>query len=63
MNTECLEGIVVDICTRSFLLLSDHGSEQFVSCETQKEFMNVLRYVKNNVPSNQIEYADLAINE
>ena len=63
MNAECLNGIVVDICTRSFLLLGDHGQEKFVSCETQKEFMNVLSFVKTNVPSDQIEYADLAINE
>lgn len=63
MNAECLVGIVVDICTRSFLLLGDHGQEKFVSCETQKEFMNVLSFVKTNVPSDQIEYADLAINE
>lgn len=63
MNAECLNGIVVDICTRSFLLLGDHGQEKFVSCDTQEEFMNVLRFVKTNVTADQIEYADLAINE
>ncbi len=61
MNAECLQGIVIDICTRSFLLISDEGNEQFVSCETQKEFLNVLKFVKKNVPPDQIEYADLAI--
>jgi len=63
MNAECLAGIVIDICTRSFLLVSDEGTERFVSCETQKEFLNVLRYVKKHVPSEQIEYAEIAINE
>ena len=63
MNTECLEGIVVDICSRSFLLLSDEGNERFVTCETVKEFTNVLDYVRTNVPPNQIEYADLAISK
>lgn len=62
MNAECLVGIVVDVCTRSFLLIGDHGQEKFVSCETQKEFMNVFRFVKENVPPDQIEYADLAVN-
>lgn len=63
MNAECLAGIVIDVCTRSFLLISDEGNERFVTCDDQKEFMNVLKYVKKNVPSEQIGYAELAINE
>ena len=60
-NTECVQGIVIDVCTRSFLLLSDEGNEKMVECETVNEFMNVLEVVTANLDDDQIEYADLAI--
>ena len=60
-NTECVQGIVIDVCTRSFLLLSDEGSEKMVQCETVNEFMNVLEVVTANLDEDQIEYADLAV--
>jgi len=58
---ECVEGIVIDLCTRTFLLLSDQGSERMVECDTVEEFMNVLGVVTANLKPEQIEYADLAI--
>jgi hypothetical protein len=58
---ECVQGIVIDVCTRSFLLLSDQGSERMVECETVEEFMNVLEVVTAQLEPEQIEYADLAI--
>jgi hypothetical protein len=58
---ECVEGIVIDLCTRTFLLLSDQGSERLVECDTVEEFMNVLEVVTSNLNPDQIEYADLAI--
>jgi hypothetical protein len=58
---ECVEGIVIDLCTRTFLLLSDQGSERLVECNTVEEFMNVLEVVTSNLNPDQIEYADLAI--
>jgi len=63
MNTEqeCVQGIVIDVCTRSFLLLSDQGSERMVQCDTVSEFMNVLDVVTAQLNPEQIEYADLAI--
>ena len=60
-NTECVQGIVIDVCTRSFLLLSDEGNEKMVECETVNEFMNVLEVVTANLEPHQIVYADLAI--
>ena len=60
-NTECVQGIVIDVCTRSFLLLSDEGNEKMVECETVNEFMNVLEVVTANLDEDQIEYADLAV--
>jgi hypothetical protein len=58
---ETVQGIVIDVCTRSFMLLSDQGNERMVECETVQEFMNVLEVVTANLEPEQIEYADLAI--
>jgi hypothetical protein len=61
-NTEeFVQGIVIDICTRSFLLLSDQGDQKFVECDTVDEFMNVLDVVTANLNEDQIEYAELAV--
>jgi len=54
---------VIDICSRSFLLLSSEGDEKFVECDTVDQFMNVLEVVTANLEEDQIEYADLAICE
>jgi len=58
---ETVQGIVIDVCTRTFLLLSDQGSERRVECDTVQEFMNVLEVVTAQLNPEQIEYADLAI--
>jgi hypothetical protein len=58
---ETVQGIVIDVCTRTFLLMSDQGSERLVECDTVEEFMNVLEVVTSNLSPEQIEYADLAI--
>ena len=34
--------LVVDICTRKFLLIDNEGNEQIVECDTPEEFNNVL---------------------
>lgn len=58
---ETVQGIVIDICTRTFLLLSDQGSERLVECDSVQEFMNVLEVVTAQLDPDQIEYADLAV--
>ena len=62
-TAEYVQGIVIDICTRSFLLLSDQGDERFIECDTVEQFMNVLEVVTANLEDDQIQYADLAIHE
>ena len=62
-TAEYVQGIVIDICTRSFMLLSDQGDEKFVECDNVEQFMNVLEVVTANLNDDQIEYADLAIYE
>lgn len=62
MGTETyVQGVVIDVCTRSFLLLSDQGDEKMVECETAEQFMNVLEVCTSHLNDDQIEYADLAI--
>ena len=62
MGTETfVEGVVIDVCTRSFLLLSDQGDERFIECDTVEQFMNVLEVCTSQLEEHQIEYADLAI--
>jgi len=62
MGTETfVQGVVIDVCSRSFLLLSDQGDEKMVECETTEQFMNVLEVCTSHLNDDQIEYADLAI--
>jgi hypothetical protein len=60
-NTECVQGIVIDVCSKSFLLLSDEGNTKTVQCDTTEEFMNVLDVVTSQLDPEQIQYADLAV--
>jgi hypothetical protein len=60
-NTECVQGIVIDVCSKSFLLLSDEGNSKTVQCDTTEEFMNVLDVVTSQLNPDQIQYADLAV--
>ena len=62
MNAETyVQGVVIEVCTRSFLLLSDKGDEKWVNCDSSEEFMNVLEVCTSHLNDDQIEYADLAI--
>ena len=58
---EYVESIVIDICSRSFLLMSDQGDEKIVECDTTDEFMSVLDVVTANLNDDQIEYAELVV--
>ena len=58
---ETVQGIVIDVCSKSFLLLSNQGSTKQVNCDTTEEFMNVLEVVTSNLDPDQIEYADIAV--
>ena len=37
MNDTYVQGVVIDVCTRSFLLLSDKGDEKWIDCNTSEE--------------------------
>lgn len=61
MNETFVSGVVIDVCTRTFLLLSDKGDEQLVECDTTAQFMNVLELCTSHLNDDQIEYADVAL--
>ena len=42
---EYLENITIDVCKKTFYLLSDDGSKRKVKCDTTKQFMEVLDLV------------------
>ena len=61
MDNEVVEGIVIDVCTKTFKLWSDEGSERIVTCETTEQFMDVLEVVTDQLDPDRIEYADLSV--
>jgi len=61
MDNECVDGIVIDVCAKTFLLKSDEGNSKTVTCETTEEFMNVMKVVTDQADPKIIQYADLSI--
>lgn len=60
MPEQLLESVAIDVCTRSFLLTADDGSEKLIECDTLQEFMNVIDFVRAIVPDDRIVYAEVA---
>jgi len=61
-NTEeYIKEVTVDICSKTFRLRSDMGSQRIISCETSEEFMNVLEVCTEKLNSDQIKYDSLTI--
>ena len=61
MDNECVDGIVIDVCSKTFLLKSEEGNSKTVTCETTEEFMNVMKVVTDQADPEIIQYADLSI--
>jgi len=58
-----LVNITIDICKKTFFLLSDDGSKKKVKCDTTKQFMDVLDLVLKKADPEIVEYADLLVKE
>ena len=58
MDDEYLSRCVVDTIQRKVHLYSDEGDTKTVECETVEEFMNVLRFVRDNSPEEMLTYSD-----
>ena len=52
--------VEIDVCSRSFVLLSENGGERLIACNTTEEFMRVLRVCDELLPPEQIIYKELA---
>ena len=63
MNDDTVLGVIVDLCSRRFLLLSEGGQKKIVSCEDPDQFMRVLKVCTDRLDEDQIQYADLSTRE
>ena len=61
MNDASVVKTVVDICSRSFTLLSDEGDVQVVYCDSTEEFMGVFEVVKTFMEDDMIVFTDIAV--
>ena len=61
MDDDFVEATVIDVCKRTFKIISDEGHEKIVTCETTQQFMDVLEVVTDLLDPDRIEYADLVI--
>lgn len=60
---ELVAGIVIDVCSRSFLLISDKGDKRFIQADNPEEFMSILAVCDSQLDESQIEYAEIAVSE
>ena len=54
---------IIDVCTRSFLIISDEGEEKIIRCETPEQFMNVMEVVDRLLDPERIVYAEISTKE
>ena len=61
MNDASVVKTVIDICSRSFTLLSDEGDVQVVYCDSTEEFMGVFEVVKTFMEDDMIMFSDISV--
>ncbi len=61
MFDDSVVGVIVDICARSFLVLSDKGQERKVTCDNSDQFMRVLKVCNDTLPVELIKYDSITI--
>ena len=52
--------VEIDLCSRTFSLLSENGEKRMIKCDTIDEFMRVLRVCDQLLPPERIIYKELA---
>ncbi len=52
--------VEIDLCSRTFSLLSENGEKRIIKCDTIDEFMRVLRVCDQLLPPERIIYKELA---
>ena len=51
--------VEIDVCSRSFVLLSENGDERLIACQTADEFIRILRVCDQLLPPEAIIYKEL----
>ena len=46
-DTSYLSKIIIDVCSRSILLISNENHKKIIKCNTTKEFMNALEFCRS----------------
>jgi len=59
MNDASVVKTIVDICSRSFKIVSDEGHIQLVQCESVQEFMDVLQVVNDFMDEDMLVYSEI----
>ena len=59
MNDASVVKTIVDICSRSFKIVSDEGYIQLVQCESAQEFVDVLEVVNEFCDDDMIIYSEI----
>tara|TARA_B100000941_G_scaffold62044_1_gene41006 strand:- start:493 stop:678 length:186 start_codon:yes stop_codon:yes gene_type:complete len=61
MLDDSVVGVVVDICRRSFLVLSDEGRRKKVTCDNTDQFMRILKVCNDTLPIELIKYDNISV--
>jgi len=59
MNDASVVKTIVDICSRSFKIVSDEGHIQLVQCESVQEFMDVLEVCQEFMDEDMLVYSEI----
>ena len=59
MNDASVVKTIVDICSRSFKIVSDEGYIQLVQCETVQQFMDVLEVCQEFMDEDMLVYSEI----
>ena len=59
MNDASVVKTIVDICSRSFKIVSDEGYIQLVQCESIEEFMDVLEVCQEFMDEDMLVYSEI----
>ena len=59
MNDASVVKTIVDICSRSFKIVSDEGYIQLVQCQSVDEFMDVLEVCQEFLDDDMLVYSEV----
>ena len=59
MNDASVVKTIVDICSRSFKIVSDEGYIQLVQCESIEEFIDVVMVCQDFLDEDMIVYSEI----